>query len=182
MYRLQDVLKDVQSNDRISLACFIEFGDCTQDKFKEIMERIMKAFNLMDPNAQIDFDLYVRIKCFLEGQTLEFEEKLDLWMRILNPGASSTLAKTELRELFEKFARGRMQEEPIQVSQVFADNMISLFANEGMEDPGAPEFIIVSLIKEKILDGTFDIDLLNQMILPDCEYKVYSKNFWEVCG
>ena len=35
----------------------------------------------------------------------------------------------------------------------------------------------MALIREKIMDGTFEISLLNQMILPDCEYKVYSKNY-----
>ena len=67
MYKLQDILKGVQTKHEISLACFLEFSDCTQDKFKEIMDRIMKAFNVdvVNPNARIDFELYVKIKCFL---------------------------------------------------------------------------------------------------------------------
>lgn len=56
-------------------------------------------------------------------------------MKILNPATSSTLPKRELRELFEKFARGKLQEEPTLVSDVFADRMISLFEKEGLEDP-----------------------------------------------
>lgn len=46
-----------------------------------------------------------------------------------------------------------------------------------MEDPSQKDNIIVSQIREKILDGTFEIELFNQMIDPDCKYKVYSKNF-----
>ena len=45
-------------------------------------------------------------------------------MGIINPGQCSTLEKKELQDFFEKFARGKMQEEPILVSKVFADNMI----------------------------------------------------------
>lgn len=56
-------------------------------------------------------------------------------MKILNPATSSTLPKRELRELFEKFARGKLQEEPTLVSDVFADRMILLFEKEGLEDP-----------------------------------------------
>ena len=197
MYGLQELLKDVQSQSEISLACFLEFSDCTQDKFKSIMDRIMFAFNVdvVDPHARINFLLYMRIKCFLGGQTTKLGEEpdkwnadkgklLDLWMGILNPQRSSTLAKKDLRDLFEKFARGKMQEEPILISEVFADNMIKLFEMEGLEDPnGDPNekeenrHILVAGIRDKIRDGTFEIDLLNQLILKDCEYKVCSKNF-----
>ena len=56
-------------------------------------------------------------------------------MKILNPATSSTLPKRELRELFEKFARGKLKEEPTLVSDVLADRMILLFEKEGLEDP-----------------------------------------------
>ena len=56
-------------------------------------------------------------------------------MGIVNPGQSATLEKKELWKLFEMFARGKMQEEPILVSKQFADNMVELFELEGMEDP-----------------------------------------------
>lgn len=127
------------------------------------MDRIMMAFNMYegDANARIDFELYVKIKCFLEGQTLDFNEKVATWMKIINPIQSSTLEKKELWQFFEKFARGKMQDEPILVSQVFADKMINLFELENMEDPSSPDHIVVSLLREKILDGTFSIDLLN---------------------
>ena len=67
MYALQEVLKEVQAGPAISLACLLEFSDCTQDKFREIMERIIGAFDagVVGPGARIGFELYVEIKCFL---------------------------------------------------------------------------------------------------------------------
>ena len=68
MYKLQDNLKGVQTNHEISLACLLEFSDCTQDRFEDIMKRIMRAFNIDvdNRNSRIDFEKYVRIKCFLQ--------------------------------------------------------------------------------------------------------------------
>ena len=110
MYKLQDNLKGVQTKKEISLACLLEFSDCTQDRFEDIMKRIMRAFNIDvdNRNSRIDFEKYVRIKCFLQEQTLGFEDKLKLWMDIINDRKCANLTKIELEDLFERFARGKM--------------------------------------------------------------------------
>ena len=67
MFKLTDVLKDVQAQNQISLACLIEFSDIREDKFDDILERIIFAFgiDIKDESSRINFDMYVKIKCFL---------------------------------------------------------------------------------------------------------------------
>lgn len=40
------------------------------------MENILRAFGIdaKDPNARVDFDFYVRIKCFVKYYTIDPEE------------------------------------------------------------------------------------------------------------
>lgn len=94
----------------MSLTCLIQFSDIKQDKFDDIMDRIIAAFGIdyKDPNARIDFDMYVRIKCFMTHFTISREELTKLWMRIINPASNTSLPKDELLDLFERFARGRI--------------------------------------------------------------------------
>jgi hypothetical protein len=73
----------------------------------------------------------------------------------------SCVAKTELWDIIEKMARGKMQEEPILVSTVFADNMISLLEKEDCFEAGSDKLISINIIRQKLEDGTFDIDLFN---------------------
>lgn len=123
MFKLTDVLKDVQADHQVSLACLLEYSDIRQDKFDDIMERIIFAFGIdyKDENARIGFDLYVRIKCFLQYYTIELEDLKKIWMRILNPSSSVSLPKEELLDLFERFARGRIQSQKILVSATFSE-------------------------------------------------------------
>ena len=67
MFKLTDVLKDVKAQNQISLSCLIEFSDIKEDKFDDILERIIFAFgiDIKDENSRINFDMYVKIKCFL---------------------------------------------------------------------------------------------------------------------
>lgn len=95
----------------MSLTCLLRFSDIKQDKFDDIMERIIASFGIdyKDVNARIDFDMYVRIKCFTTHFTISKEELTKLWMRIINPSQNHSLHKEDLLDLFEKFARGRTQ-------------------------------------------------------------------------
>ena len=74
------------------------------------MDRIIFAFGIdyKDENTRIDFDLYVRIKCFLKYYTLDKEGLLKIWRTILNPSSLTSLPKAELQDLFERFARGKI--------------------------------------------------------------------------
>ena len=73
----------------------------------------MQAFGIdcRDSSARIDFDLYVRIKCFMKYYTIGRDELIRMWFKILNPSSNFCLPKAELCDLFERFARGRIQKE-----------------------------------------------------------------------
>lgn len=109
MMKMNDMLKDIKANNQVSLTCLLRFSDIKQDKFDDIMDRIIAAFGIdyKDVNARLDFDMYVRIKCFTTHFTISKEELTKLWMRIINPSQNHALNKEDLLDLFEKFARGR---------------------------------------------------------------------------
>lgn len=98
MYRLQVLLKDVMAENKVSLSVLIEFSDIKQDKFDDIMDRILFAFNIdaKDKNSRIDFDLYVRLKCFSKYYTIPNDELKKIWMRVINPSSLVSLPKEEL--------------------------------------------------------------------------------------
>ena len=111
MFKLSDILKDVKAQDQVSLSCLLEFSDIVQDKFEDIMERIIFAFGIdfKDENSRINFDMYVKIKCFLKYYTIELDDLKKIWLKIINPGNMAALPKEQLMDLFERFARGRIQ-------------------------------------------------------------------------
>jgi len=47
-----------------------------------------------------------------------------MWSKILNPQSFAICTKEELQDLFERFGRGRMLENPTMVSSTFAKQMI----------------------------------------------------------
>ena len=98
MYRLQVLLKDVMAENKVSISVLIEFSDIKQDKFDDIMDRILFSFNIdaKDKNSRIDFDLYVRLKCFSKYYTIPNDELKKIWMRIINPSSLVSLPKEEL--------------------------------------------------------------------------------------
>ena len=111
MFKLSDILKDVKAQDQVSLSCLLEFSDIVQDKFEDIMERIIFAFGIdfKDENSRINFDMYVKIKCFLKYYTIELDDLKKIWLKIINPSNMAALPKEQLMDLFERFARGRIQ-------------------------------------------------------------------------
>ena len=138
----------------------------------------MFAFGIdyKDTSTRIDFEMYVRIKCFTKYYTISHEELIKIWMRILNPSSMVSIPKDDLMDLFERFARGKIQSQKILVSAHFSENMIALLTAEGCENPEEPKDILMSEINKKLVDGTFDIELFNQMIKTECSYLVWSAN------
>ena len=62
-------------------------------------------------------------------------------------------------DLFERFSRGRMLENPTLISMTFAKQMIQLFEMEGcMIDA---ERVDMAKLRQKIEDKTFDTFLFN---------------------
>ena len=143
------------------------------------MDRILFAFNIdpKDSNSRIDFNLYVRMKCFVKYYTIPTDELIRIWIRIINPGSLVSLPKEELMDLLERFSRGKIQSQKILVSATFSEQMIKILEMEGCTDPEHTDDILISSILEKLEDGTYDIELFNQMIKNECNYRVWSKNF-----
>lgn len=179
MHKMTDVLRDLKAQNQVTLACLLEYSDIKQDKFDDIMNRIIFAFGIdyRDINSRIDFDMYVRIKCFMKHYTISPEELLKMWLKIINPSGSLTLTKDELQDLFERFARGNIQSQKILVSAHFSESMIKLLEKEGCENPEEPKEIVVAEIENRIKDGVIDIEVFNQMIKTECSFLVWSKNY-----
>jgi len=143
------------------------------------MNRIIFAFGIdyRDTNSRIDFDMYVHIKCFMKYYTISRDELIKMWFKIINPSSHFSLPKEELKDLFERFARGKIQKEKILVSEHFSKHMIALLEREGCENLEDPKEIQMSKIFKRVEDGTIDIELFNQMIKTECEYRVWSKHY-----
>ena len=173
------MLADVKAENKVSLSVLIQYSDIKQDKFDDIMDRILFAFNIdpKDSNSRIDFNLYVRMKCFVKYYTIPTDELIRIWIRIINPGSLVSLPKEELMDLLERFSRGKIQSQKILVSATFSEQMIKILEMEGCTDPEHTDDILISSILEKLEDGTYDIELFNQMIKNECNYRVWSKNF-----
>mmetsp|Transcript_34855 Transcript_34855/g.45886 ORF Transcript_34855/g.45886 Transcript_34855/m.45886 type:complete len:199 (-) Transcript_34855:120-716(-) len=179
MNKMTDVLRDLKAQNQITLTCLLQFSDIKQDKFDDIMNRIIFAFGIdyRDPNSRVDFDMYVRIKCFMKYYTISKEDLTKMWFKIINPSANVSLPKDELEDLFERFARGKIQSQKILVSAHFSENMIKLLEREGCENPEEPKEILMSEVNRKIEDGTINIELFNQMIKTECSFKVWSAHY-----
>ena len=54
--------------------------------------------------------------------------------------------------------------------------MIEVLTNEGCEHAEQDCMIDMNVVASKLDDGTFDIELFNQMIKTECSYRVWSKN------
>lgn len=107
---MKEILRDLKAENQVTLACLLQYSDIKQDKFDDIMDRIVFAFGIdsRDLNSRIDFDLYVRIKCFMKYHTISQDELIKMWFKIINPCGLLALPKDELCDLFERFARGNI--------------------------------------------------------------------------
>lgn len=54
-----------------------------------------------------------------------------LWIKILNPMSNIVITHVQLTDLFERFARGSMQDSPTLISTTFAEQMLDLIEKEG---------------------------------------------------
>ena len=64
----------------------------------------------------IDFEMFCRIKCFLKFQTIDEQDLIKIWIKILNPQQSKYLEVGEMWDFFERMARGRTLISPTLVS------------------------------------------------------------------
>jgi hypothetical protein len=96
----------------------LEFASVSLDRFDDITRRIIAGFGLdwSNENARIDFECFCRIKSFLNFYTLSDDELIKMWIKILNPHAVTIVPTTDMKDFFERFARGRTLKEPTLVS------------------------------------------------------------------
>ena len=105
----------------------------SKDRYEDLMRRVLAGFGLdwLNENAKIDFDVFCSIKCFLDYYTLEDKDLIRIWVKILNPQSLAICTKDEMIDLFERFARGRMLDNPTLISSTFAKHMLELIGLEG---------------------------------------------------
>lgn len=138
--------------------------------FDDVLARIMSVYNIDDTNkdARINFDTFVRIKCFLTLNNLGKGELSRIWLKILNPRNLSFCHREELKDLIERMARGKIQPTKTLISEHFADLMMDLFEKEGCFDPLNKDCFMLNVFKEKLEEEVFDVEVFNQIIRPDC--------------
>ena len=140
---------------------FFKFSSMTSDRYEDIVRRILFAFGIdwTNDDAKIDFDLYVKLKCFLVFYTIEGSELYQLWTRIINPGNASHISYDEFFDFLERLCRGSTQDSPTLVSRSFAVQVIELLKLEGCVDE--KNAIIMVSLNQKLKDGSLDIELFN---------------------
>jgi hypothetical protein len=84
------------------------------------------------------------------------------------------LTAAEVKDFFERFARGKTLPGPTLVSNTFATQMMTLLHLEDcLIDNDRVDMVKVN---RKLEEGTFEPDLFNQMIRIDCSFVVRSSN------
>jgi len=114
----------------------LKFSDIGNQKFEDITCRIISSLGVdsSNKNAVIDFPTFCRINCLLKYLTIGGSDLIKIWIKILNPLGVNTVSKDDMIDLFERFARGSMTEQPTLISHTFALNMLELFKMEGCID------------------------------------------------
>ena len=85
--QLQDKLQGTKSGNDVSLGVLINFAQVMQDRFEDILKRILAGFGLDTSNnsSKVDFEIFFKIKCFLKFYTLDEKELNKIWIKIINP-------------------------------------------------------------------------------------------------
>lgn len=77
----------------------------------------------------------------------------------MNPTSQSYITKAEMLDLLERLARGSTTDRPTLISQTFADQTIKLLELERCFVDQVK--IDMTVLKNKIEHGTFDVHLFN---------------------
>jgi hypothetical protein len=67
MNLLKETLRDIKHRNEVSLDYFLRFSESIKDLFEDVLRSILSAFGIDATNdtSRINFDAFVRIKCFL---------------------------------------------------------------------------------------------------------------------
>lgn len=101
-------------------------------KAEEIKSNIIQSFgvDVSNKNSKIVWEQYLQMNCFLKYFTLQKEELIEIWIKILDPNGLRHISKIKLQEFLELLARGTTTEEQTLVSKGFANNLIRCFEIE----------------------------------------------------
>ncbi len=97
-------------------------------------------------------------------------------MKILDPKGLRHLPKANLQVFLELIARGITTEEHTLVSKEYSNHVIELFEKEGCINDHGNE-VLMERVEKCFENGTFDIEMLNQLLKLECLYTVKSKNY-----
>ncbi len=84
---LTDKLKETQTKNEVSLGTLLEFSKISGDRFDDITRRIFAGLGIdwSNENAKIGFDMFCKMKCFMEHYTATDSELIKMWTKIINP-------------------------------------------------------------------------------------------------
>ena len=79
----------------VSLSYFLKFSDTTKDMFDEVLKRVLQALGVdtTSKDGRINFETFVRIKCFLTFNSLDKTELVKIWNKILNPSSHTSVQR-----------------------------------------------------------------------------------------
>lgn len=84
---LADKLRETKAQNEVSLGTLLEFSKISGDRFEDITRRIFAGLGVdwSNENARIAFDMFCKMKCFMEHNTASNAELIKMWAKILNP-------------------------------------------------------------------------------------------------
>ena len=99
-----------------------------------------------------------------------------IWLKALDVRGVAQVAVDDFVEFMENLARGSMSEEPTAVSINFSKEMMQMMQIEGCVDGKEDkQYIDIKVLRHKIKqEQTIDIDVFNQLLSQNCEFRVES--------
>ena len=163
----------------VSLKIFMNFTTSLADKFKDVIKRLIQAFGIdtTSEGVRIEWDQYLYLKCFLELFTLPEAELQSIWMKALDPRGLSFIPISQFKNFIERLARGSMSDTPTPVSRVFSDQLMEMLEVENCFSDNKEQVDMHKLRRKIEQENIISIEILNQLLKQDCEYKVVSENY-----
>ena len=78
----------------------------------------------------IEWETFIRFKCFLVFFTLKTKELIGIWMKILDPQGVSRVNKKEFVRFLEMLAKGSITKEQTIISKQYSRNVVKLLEME----------------------------------------------------
>eukprot|EP00347_Sterkiella_histriomuscorum_P008838 403343544 len=162
----------------MTLSTFKQYSKMLGGKAKEIKKNIIQAFgvDVSNKNSKIEWEQYLLMNCFLKYFTLQKEQLIKIWIKILDPNGLRHIQMKKLIEFLEILARGTTTDEHTLVSKAYARNLIKCFEKEDCLSENGNE-VLMEKVEEAFKNGTIEIEILNQTLRVECLYLVKSKHY-----